>query len=237
MKKILVLTIAVTLLAASFSFAGVRNTKHDLSSDSTSGGVKSDNYSEVCVFCHTPHGATTGRLAPLWNRSSGSRTFGVGDLYNSASLDAVSKPSAVEAAINLSDAALCLSCHDGSGLAGGLNNPSNTATVPGAQPSGGALLTVGANANLNPDLSNDHPIGMNYVTVQSNDTAGFLVMTDATVPGFITNAATDTIPFYDYAGTNVMWCSTCHDVHDDTTSPFLVTSNVGSDLCTSCHIK
>ena len=35
----------------------------------------------------------------------------------------------------------------------------------------------------------------------------------------------------------MMQCSSCHSTHDPTNTPFLRTSNVGSALCLTCHIK
>jgi hypothetical protein len=53
----------------------VRGTKHNLStSGSGTTHAAAGGTSEVCVFCHTPHGATTADdggtalRAPLWNR-------------------------------------------------------------------------------------------------------------------------------------------------------------------------
>jgi predicted CXXCH cytochrome family protein len=239
MKKVLVLTIVVTLLAAS-AFAGVRNTKHDLSSglsgNTNPGTIKSTNYNEVCVFCHTPHGGQTGGLAPLWNRSAAFNVYAAGDLYNSVTLETASKPGAVVNAVNASDAKLCMSCHDGTTLDDGLYNPANSSA--NAQPVfPGTDNAVSANANLGSDLTDDHPIGMNYDLVQSTDGPALspgLVASNGSTPNYVGDPA---VLLYDYAGNDVMWCSSCHDVHDNTYSPFLNISNVGSALCTNCHNK
>jgi predicted CXXCH cytochrome family protein len=222
MKKVLVLAAAITLLAAP-AFAGIANTKHDLSSGSTTTGTKSTNYSELCVFCHTPHGATTGLNAPLWNRTVAA-TFAATALYNSTTLNqTVSNPTTVLNAVNGSDALLCLSCHDGLSLTGALKNPANSAA--NAQPLG--LANITGNANLGTSLTNDHPIGMAYPGVQTADTAGFVAPTGTT--------AVAGLPLYGTTG--VMWCSSCHDVHDNTNAPFLNVANAGSALCLTCHIK
>lgn len=233
MKKVLVLTVAIALLAAP-AFAGIRNTKHDLSTTSTSGGsVISTNYTELCVFCHTPHGAVTGLLAPLWNRTGVLVTYAATDLYNNTSLEAGSAPTTVLAEVNASDAKLCLSCHDGTSLAGNLKNPANSSA--GAQPTFNASPAdaVGIAANLGASLNNDHPIGMNYNTVQGTD--GGLNVADA--GGFVlAKDGVNELPLY--GANTVMWCSSCHDVHDNSKgAPFLNTSNAGSALCLSCHNK
>jgi predicted CXXCH cytochrome family protein len=231
MKKVIVALVAFALLSTP-AFAVIRNSKHDLSS---TGGqsVRSTNVDETCVFCHTPHGGATGILAPLWNRSIPGGGFVVADLYNSATLDQNnSNPTTVLSAVNNSDAPLCMSCHDGASLAGGLLNP--PASASNAQPAG-ASLTTGLNG-LSTDimdgtagLTNDHPIGMDYGAVQTDDTAGFNVETTA-------NQLVGTLPLY--TATGVMWCSSCHDVHNQGNGqPFLNETNSGSALCTTCHIK
>jgi len=42
-----------------------------------------NNYGEVCVYCHTPHGGNTLPQMPLWNRTVKATTYTV---YNSSSL-------------------------------------------------------------------------------------------------------------------------------------------------------
>ncbi|AMV73157.1 cytochrome c3 family protein [Desulfuromonas carbonis] len=231
MKKVIVLATAIALLATP-AFAAIRNSKHDLSSSSAA-TVKSTNIDESCVFCHTPHGGTTGFQAPLWNRSGTSAsTWSATDLYNSSTLDSASSPTTVLSKVNASDAPLCYSCHDGTSLAGGLNNP--PASASNAQPTFTAPNdVVGAQANLNDGssaLKNDHPIGMDYGTVQTNAGANEFVV--ETTP----NQFVDVLPLF--TSTGVMWCSSCHDVHNQGAGqPLLVKSNAGSALCTTCHVK
>ena len=45
-------------------FAGVGNTKHNLSV-SGPGPAQATSETEICIFCHTPHNASPG--TPLWN--------------------------------------------------------------------------------------------------------------------------------------------------------------------------
>jgi predicted CXXCH cytochrome family protein len=207
----------LTLIAGqSLAVTSIRNTKHDLSKSSAA-SKKSSNYDEICIFCHTPHMAVTQDNAPLWNRS-GTGGITIGLYYNSATLDSASRKSTVSEKVEDSDVKLCLSCHDGSSLTKTLANPSNL--VDGADPSGLTNLT-GA-ANIGTDLHNDHPIGMVYNTIVGNNSSEWVA------------DPIDSIKFYDGG---VMWCSSCHDVHDDTASPFLVTSNAASGLCLSCHNK
>ncbi len=141
------------------------NTKHNLSV-SGPGTVKSSTNNEVCVFCHTPHGASTAPGAPLWNRQLSGQTYTV---YESSSLDAqtiagqlLDQPAG--------SSKLCLSCHDGTIAIGSVNvlggqrsaSINVTNTGPGGVMPPGAGLTTGFTRNLGTDLSNDHPLSVTY---------------------------------------------------------------------------
>ena len=211
MKKVIVLFAAVSLMATS-AMATVVGTAHDLSATGT--GPITSNYSEVCVFCHTPHAANTAVTnAPLWNRAT--VAGGATGVY--AGLDLETPTAAVTTTdIDNTDALLCLSCHEGALATGNLQNPSNLAG--GGQPTFNGNA-IGANSNLGTNCDNDHPIGFNFVDVANLDAEISNTMNGNSLPLF--------------AGD--MWCSTCHDVHDDTASPFLQLDNSGSNLCLACH--
>ena len=93
----------------------VRNTLHNLSSSNLVAGVNittgaGGGTTEVCVFCHTPHGANLGApgSAPLWNRAI-SQSGGTFTMYSAPNFERTSisgRPVGVSLA--------CLSCHDGS---------------------------------------------------------------------------------------------------------------------------
>lgn len=208
MKKVLVLVALATLVSASVYAAGIKGTKHDLSS--TGGGdIKVAATTEICVFCHTPHGASAStKYTPLWNRTD---TANPTANYNSSSY---SQNAATD--VITTDAYLCLSCHDGVQQVGALNNQPNSGTVVGA------TNVVTGTANLGTDLSNDHPIGFVYSTAQTADGAANLIAS----PVGIT-----------FAAGGEMWCSTCHDVHNNTNGQFLAINNAGSNLCLACHNK
>ncbi len=211
MKKVIVLA-AAALLFATPALAVIANTAHDLSL--VNGGTST----ETCVYCHTPHSAdTTVTLAPLWNRSTALAT---GSVYAGVDLETSTTNQMTITAINQTDAPLCLSCHDGSVSETLVNEPNNGNTDLTGYTFGSAA------ANLGTDMSNDHPIGFSY-----SDAAG----TDTELVAFATVDATLSSPFFGAA--NDMWCSSCHDVHDDTNSPFLRISNDSSNLCLACHIK
>ena len=44
-----------------------------------------NNYGEVCVYCHTPHGANRTLAAPLWNRTNVATTYQTYNLLNTSS--------------------------------------------------------------------------------------------------------------------------------------------------------
>jgi predicted CXXCH cytochrome family protein len=153
MKKIFVL-LAVMVLISSSAFAVISGTKHDLSTDNTTGS------DEICVFCHTPHGGGTD--APLWNRTSVSATA----MYTSNSFNGG------VASNTMGDSKLCLSCHSGTAIASALLNPANAGQ---ANPTG--TLTIGTAANIGVDLSNDHPVGFLYTASDLNDTEVYPIAT------------------------------------------------------------
>ena len=65
-----------------------------------------NNYGEVCVYCHTPHGADTNVKLPLWNRTTLATTYKTyNELKTSSLTQTVSQPGV--------NSLSCLSCHDG----------------------------------------------------------------------------------------------------------------------------
>ena len=146
--------------------AGVANTKHNLGSTGT-GANKFSGTAEICVFCHTPHGADTSAAVPLWNRVlANPATY---TTYNSLGTSSLDGGMAAVGSVSIA----CLSCHDGvqamntiinapgSGLAGdaawaaGSWGTSTNVTATGQ-------LKAGIVTNLGTDLKNDHPIGIQY---------------------------------------------------------------------------
>lgn len=209
MKRVFFLTVALLMLALP-AFAGIDGTKHDLV------GPDAGTNDELCVYCHTPHGADISvTKAPLWNRTNVDAT----SVYAGLDLEAA----LVLANVNATDAPLCLSCHNGAGLNGALKNPPNGKTIDLSLYAWGS-----AAANLGADLNNDHPIGFSYATHQTTD-AG--LDTKANAEADLGAGALS------YGSGNDMWCSSCHDVHDNTAAPFLRISNANSALCLACHIK
>lgn len=140
----------------------VSATKHNLSS-SGPGGLKSSTESQICVFCHTPHGADTAQgPAPLWNKTLSGATY---TPYSSLSLDAASLQGA-SAGQPLGSSKLCLSCHDGVMALGSVRVLRGQAAVIGGGTEipmpAGIGETTGDTRRIGTDLTNDHPISITY---------------------------------------------------------------------------
>lgn len=160
------LAVAVAGVATSLpASAQVASTKHNLGT--TPGGTGVNKFSgtaEICVFCHTPHGADTTAAVPLWNRTLTGTTYQTYDSLGTSSLDGKIAPVG-------SVSIACLSCHDGTqAMSAVINAPGSglggdatwqAGTWSGANQTAGKLA-AGIITNLGTDLRNDHPIGIQY---------------------------------------------------------------------------
>jgi len=259
--------IIALILATSSLTAGVKDSKHNLSSTGT--GNSLDATTEVCVFCHTPHGSSAGDV-PLWNKS----------LPESAGFTSYSSSTIDGGTTDVGSVSIaCLSCHDGvqsmdvminAPGSGGYNaaGASLAGTWSGTTVSAtGQLTGIGA---IGTDLSNDHPVGIQYGgggITNSNTTivdSDFTATQKATInqapvwwddvasptqggagkTGNIgTRDKTDMILYtrVDAALANesepFVECATCHDPHQSDTATFLRIDNTGSAVCLACHVK
>ena len=237
-----VLRIAALLFAGTVltALAGrtsdIRNTPHNLSASGT-GAVKAVSETQVCVFCHTPHAATTG-VAPLWNRKLSDQTYTV---YTSSSLDA----NAIQGSLDQpgGSSKLCLSCHDGTIAIGNVNvlNGQGSSTTPGTVginmtgtgPGGvmppGAGTTTGFTRSVGADLTNDHPVSLTYTEALATRD-GELRPVDASqkwppgagsVLGVRSSGYKPLLPLEPTGagGQGQLQCGTCHDPHIRETDP------------------
>ena len=92
---------------------GISNTRHNLTQNGqfvTNNGSQMDpyrnNYAQVCVYCHTPHGANTTVDLPLWNRTMTGNSYTTYDTLKTTTITS----DFVQPGIN---SLSCLSCHDG----------------------------------------------------------------------------------------------------------------------------
>ncbi len=261
-SSVLMLLAAMTLatlgvMSWSDAQADIELTPHNLGS----GGPGPNTFSgtaEVCVFCHTPHGGATNVSVPLWNRNLAAPT----DYTTYATLQ-TSTMEGEEAPVG-SVSIACLSCHDGTqAMDTVLNEPGSGLTNPGF-----AGIWTGADrpqgiADLTQDLTNDHPIGIQYggggITVSAP--TGTLNDPDFNAPGNVNMNGTtvwwvdsETTPNGTREKTDMLLytrsvagidgglaqpfveCASCHDPHT-TNATFLRTSNDGSAVCMACHNK
>jgi hypothetical protein len=168
-------TLAAPGTAPSFGeMTSIFDSYHNLGSTNqrptTPNGGQPSNHSndtaEICVFCHTPHGGDNAAAVPIWNRQLSNP-----DTYTRYSSLGTSTFDATEAPIG-SVTIACLSCHDGTqAIDSVINAPGSGGYDPngsrigtnfvGADQSGG-VLAADIVQNLGTDLSNDHPVSMQY---------------------------------------------------------------------------
>ena len=159
------MAIAVAGVATSLpAQAQIKDTKHNLGTTGT-GINKFSGTAEICVFCHTPHGADTSAAVPLWNRTlPAPASFTTYDSLGTSSLDGKTAPVG-------SVSIACLSCHDGAtSMSAVINAPGSGTTGDAAWTAGtwsganqtGGVLAAGIITNIGKDLKNEHPIGIQY---------------------------------------------------------------------------
>ncbi|MBI3354695.1 MAG: cytochrome c3 family protein [Nitrospirae bacterium] len=272
MRRFLLLTVLFSMLYASSAYAMITMSRHNLSSshvevaESTPyADVYTSGTSEVCVFCHTPHGGTTD--APLWNRALA--TAGTYTPYTSTTMDA---PTGQPGGISLA----CLSCHDGTIALDAIRNApgsGNFSTTPTSQgwtfnglpnsPTDNTMPEGAGNrwiTNLTQNLSDDHPISIRYANY-----GGTTLDPQFNIPGGSsstalwfeetanTRADDNEVKLYPTGGVFMVECASCHNPHGTTAefgtpanqlapngrdyATFLRKSNAASALCTTCHIK
>lgn len=161
------------MAASSVALASVTNTKHNLGAGGSNNHT--DATTEICIFCHTPHGGNQSVNAPIWNRTVSSTS--VYTRFSSLGRLTFDAQEAPVGAVSIA----CLSCHDGTQAMNAVINSQGsdssytvgTGTLSGV---GGfsqtnMMSTLNASDNgtttgdiiyLGTDLRNDHPISMQY---------------------------------------------------------------------------
>ncbi len=227
MKK-LILSLNLLIMAVFIkSEGGVIGSKHDLSGDPTFGYS-----SQVCVFCHTPHGASNV-AQPLWNRNI--TDLSAFQMYGSPTIDATIDP------LPNAPSLACLSCHDGVSAEGEASavNPSDTHNIRNEPGSGLVVDNQEPNCNachntgqgiyprklwrIGANLMDDHPISITYPTPDQDP--------DFNIPPDPVRGWPDVKLF-----NGKVECPTCHDPHNGQPL-FLRKSNEYSQLCFTCHKK
>jgi predicted CXXCH cytochrome family protein len=257
--------LALGVLGSAPALAGIAATKHNLGSSGT-GANKFSGTAEICVFCHTPHGADTSAAVPLWNRTlAAPSTY---TTYNSLGTSSLDGKTAPVGSVSLA----CLSCHDGTQAmnvminqpgSGSVNAAFGAGTWTGTGTLSGAIIT-----NIGTDLKNDHPVGIQY----GGGMAGNVAYPKAPVAdGGFRDADFRGVKYADLNGNDVWWvdtaigtagtrektdmqlytrpavagttgnqalveCASCHDPHSENET-FLRIANASSAVCLACHIK
>lgn len=231
MKQSMMLATLLLLVIISISYAGITGTNHDFTFTGVSnfsGNFSGDN-DEPCVYCHTPHGASSvAGMQPLWNRTNVTTAF---NPYTSSTMDATTPVSISPVSL------LCLSCHDGVGAINSVLNSPGSGTpgmgvISGSDQIGdlgplGKFINIGGLAAVTGtmDLTDDHPVS---ITWPAGD-AGL-------------NPVGSIDPRLKLRSGKVE-CTTCHEPHNNGLGTvlgqveFLVMSNQGSAMCLSCHNK
>jgi predicted CXXCH cytochrome family protein len=261
MKRLSILLAAVAITFS--ATAQISTTKHNLGANGT-GVNKFSGTTEICVFCHTPHGADTSAAVPLWNRTLNASTYITYDSLGTTTMDGKTAPVG-------SVSIACLSCHDGvQAMSSVINAPGSGTSGDAAWQAGtwaGANQTTGkisSFANLGTDLRNDHPIGVQYgggglnmsspngVTADPDFKSASTAVVNGNRVWWVdtgtangTRQKTDMILYTRSAdrGYNgqaeaepFVECASCHDPHSNNVT-FLRIENTGSAVCLSCHTK
>jgi len=218
--------------------------KHSTIATSGAGG---DN-GEICVYCHTPHGANADfGGAPLWNKPTTSTVF---KMYGATDTGVAGTTIAgTTTDIQPTDSSMaCLSCHDGvSAMNSVVNAPgsgsprqyigsndnsptpirgaNDPTTAIGGSFSSNGLYPVPTGSHT---LADDHPISIQYFENRASLRAKNFQLTDffgaTTINDLLRNGKVQ--------------CVSCHDPHGTGNDLYLRSSNAnGSKLCMGCHAK
>lgn len=188
---------ADTDLPTKFSNRGsIANTRHNMTQRQAEGGGPTgasmdqyrNDYQEVCVYCHTPHGANANVQIPLWNRTIKTTTY---TTYNQLGTSTLTQPVTQPGPNSLA----CLSCHDGQvGVDSVINMPGSGGYGPGQVaeqsnsflnawnntrgPDAGAHLGLADGANIGSGCLACHSSGSMVVGSNATDFTVFAIGTD-----------------------------------------------------------
>lgn len=205
------LALTVLFIGGVVTAGSVFDSRHNLSV-SGKGEIRSTSETQVCIFCHSSHNASSE--GPLWNHVT--TQPGKFATYKRSTMNSqAQQPNGATK--------LCLSCHDGTiavGAVRGLARPIPMRNVG----SSGAIPTT-RRSHIGTDLTGTHPVSVKY----SQNVA----LADAHLrwPPFdpAREVGTDAGGF--------IQCTACHDPHDGTRStkyPFWKKATF-DEVCEVCH--
>lgn len=217
-------------------FCDIVGSKHDLSfSSGNTIRAASGTTDYICVFCHTPHAANSDYPnAPIWNRTASLESY--------TTYATTTSGTTVTSVSNTSK--LCLSCHDGISSINSLINAPGSGLLGDSSFTSGGLVKMNATSdgetfkmpigasNLGVDLSNSHPISIDYISGRGSlkETSVDLGTGWTTIDGL--NKISSLLK------NGKVECTSCHDPHLGENTTFLRSgNNVKSKLCLGCHDK
>ena len=280
MRQFVKATLTAVVVGAALMFTGtasaaIADTPHNLGTSGSgpgpNGGARNQfsGTGEICIFCHTPHGGAVGEAVPLWNRTlTDPATYSTYEDAGTTTLDAAVAPVG-------SVSIACLSCHDGTQAMDSVINQSGSGLInpayDGASWTGTDVNGDGTMADviqmLGTDLTNDHPIGVQYAG------GGADSGTTTPAPGSMGDVDFNQVSFESVSVRNVWWvdaiggtaarektdvalytrpsadfsngtgdepsveCGSCHDPHGTANPTFLRVTTTGSGICLTCHNK
>ncbi len=229
----------------------------------THASTRFNQYNEVCVYCHTPHSGIGDAGAPLWNKSVTTSTFTTypTTVAGTSQVTVINPQSRV-----------CLTCHDGTLAVDSIVNApgpgltwtgavapqhrrmarttadpesvggDNSTACGGCHDGGGGISSIEAGF-LGTNLTNDHPISIEYSApnADTNTNPANLRQTTYTINTQTqwiarTNKATNPT-ISDVLVSGRVECVSCHDPHLTINLTFLRATSSGSKICLTCHDK
>lgn len=240
MKRLIqILIFAITFVFTCLSYAGIANTKHNMSITGP-GGIKATTETEICVFCHIPHNAQPGR--PLWNHDMPTSGY---TMYTSEYLYRASYPVPTGLGTTTGEPGMlsrqCLSCHDGTVAVGavymvrGTILGNNLIAMSGVTGSG--TIPTTATGYIGTDLRAHHPVGIEY-----NSSININFGSGSRTIELITNPTSTAMKLYAIGTKAYVECASCHDPHIENQKFLRDTSGTNlaakiSNTCTACHTK
>lgn len=238
---------------------------HGVSGPGVQGQFYSNNETEICVFCHTPHNAAAGKVF-LWNRINSSAVPNFQMYTASPTLNFTKISGAAPSEVSK----MCLTCHDGAGALNAMANPRSVSMQGGwagdqladlytdpfstgdwrvnigeavitDPPGPGSASPDSIDSGTGGSLVNDHPISFVYNAALASADGTLVTPGASSVGGLPLWWSDNGNPGYKVE------CVTCHDPHINYVNgtpggssaymPFLRKTMSSSSLCFTCHNK